>query len=136
MLTESDPVGEIKKDLARRMKEVFKPHKDLKQMERALKSAITLGSGTKAAANNALAIAEANKQILDVLWSEMRVQQSNDGSVEQAFEESLNTLEKLKPGLQQAQAPSDLKRRTPIFMKEVSDTAKLILNKRLNGTNI
>ena len=135
MLTEGDPVGEIRKDLDRRMKEVFKPHKDLKQLERALKSAITLGSTTKGAVNNALAIAEANKKILDVLWDEMQFEKGNNGTVEEAFEGALSSLEKLKPGFQQAQGPTDLKKRTPIVMKEISDAAKLILSKKLNGTN-
>ena len=127
VLLEADPVGDVKKDIGRQMKRVLGPHKDLKQMERALKGALTLNpAGTF---NNAVAVAVAHKIILDVLFQAMKDQQGVDGSVERAFEEAAVILENGSWDFQRNLNPSTVKQANRIIEKEVSDVARE-LNRR------
>jgi len=124
MLTEADPVGEVRKDLSRSMKKVFGPHKDLKQMERALKGAITLDPA--GLFNNAVAVAVSHKIILDVLFKAMQDQKGVDGSVERAFEEAAVILENGSWDFKRNLSPSAVKQANKIVEKEISNVAREI----------
>ena len=120
LLLEFDPVALVQKDVGRQMSRALGPHKNLRQMESALKGAMTLSP--LGLTSNSLAVALAHKEILQALWDSMQTEET----VADAFENAAIMLSGTSTDFKKAMNPNHIKQGDRIMDKEFKDAIKLL----------